>query len=144
MGMVGDGGRMWMVAMAAAFMVVGCKAADRPEAAAVTVTPPRVISTSPANGAQGVDVATTQIEVRFDQPMDVRGFSVTDLETATPLPMAGRPQFSADGRSFVLPVRLAAGQRYGYSINNQRYRNFRSAGGIPVEPYAVTFSTAAR
>lgn len=116
-------------------LTAACEAGEPGDAA------PRTISVTPANGAKDISPGKAFIRINFDQVMDGRGFSITDVEDATPLPIATKPRFTNNNRSVILEVRLKPGQRYGYSVNNGRFRNFKSKAGVPSTPYKVIFST---
>ncbi len=106
----------------------------------VPANAPAIVSTSPANGATGVDPDLAEITVTFDQDMD-KGFSWT----------GGGPQFppSADGarphwqdkRTCVMPVKLESGHHYRVGINAPSFHNFRSAGGVPADISSISFTT---
>lgn len=101
---------------------------------------PRIVATSPANGATGVDPGLTEITVTFDQDM-AEGFSWTGGGPQYPKTPQGQRPHWRDRRTCVLPVELEAGHDYRVGINSPSYHNFRSSAGQPVEPSAINFST---
>ena len=117
-------------------LFIGCVTAGAEE-------PPRVVRTVPENGAQSVDVVTTELRVTFDQPMDTkRGYSFVILGSKFVLPeVAGKPQWISD-TTIVLPVKLKPGREYGLGINSERHQNFRGTNGLPAVPYPLSFKTA--
>ena len=117
-------------------LFIGCVTAGAEE-------PPRVVRTVPENGAQSVDVATTELRVTFDQPMDTkRGYSFVILGSKFVLPeVAGKPQWISD-TTIVLPVKLKPGREYSLGINSERHQNFRGTNGLPAVPYPLSFRTA--
>ncbi|MCY3684527.1 MAG: S41 family peptidase [Gemmatimonadetes bacterium] len=117
-------------------LFIGCVTAGAEE-------PPRVVRTVPENGAQSVDVATMELRVTFDQPMDTkRGYSFVILGSKFVLPeVAGKPQWISD-TTIVLPVKLKPNREYGLGINSERHQNFRGTNGLPAVPYPLSFRTA--
>ena len=55
----------------------------------------------------------------------------------------GKPKW-IDKRTCVLPVKLKPGKTYWLGINSKSFKNFKSAGGIPVEPTSYTFTTTGK
>lgn len=113
-------------------------AAPGPEAAAASQETPRLLSSAPANGAKEVDPALDRIVLTFDRDM-AGGFSWTGGPPLFP-ETTGKPQW-LDKRNCMLPVKLETGRLYRLGINSKSHRNFRSAGGIPVAPQVLAFST---
>ncbi|MCA9939086.1 MAG: Ig-like domain-containing protein [Anaerolineales bacterium] len=109
---------------------------------APTPSAPRVVSTTPGNGATEVPANLTQIVVTFSEDVRQDSWSfVTVSEVETP-EIVGDPLFT-DGRTCVLPVRLVAGRTYALGINSEVHQGFVSAAnGNVVVPYTLTFSTA--
>jgi hypothetical protein len=103
--------------------------------------PPRIVSTSPAVGAQNVDPGLAEITVTFDQDMD-GGMSWTGGGPDYPPSPQGARAAWRDQRTCVLPVTLQPGHSYRVGINSQSYRNFRSAAGVSATPSAITFATS--
>ena len=102
--------------------------------------PPRVIEATPDNGAIGVDPATTEIRIVFDQPMHPGGRSIVGGGETFP-EFTGQPRWDSP-TTMVIRVRLKSGHRYWLSINNERFRNFTNAAGEPAVPYPISFQTA--
>ena len=113
-------------------LFVGCLTVDAQER-------PRVLQTSPENGAMSVDPATNELRVTFDQPM-ASGYSFVGGGPTFPED-TGRPQWISN-TTIVLPVRLKPGHAYWLSINSDRYQNFRGINGLPAVPYPISFRTA--
>ncbi len=107
----------------------------------VLLDPPRVVTMTPANGATGVDPATSELRVTFNVPMG-GGFSWTGAGEHYPeIAPGGRPQWSADGKSCRLPVKLKPNWDYRLGLNSPSHQNFNSAAGLPLEPVVWTFRT---
>jgi hypothetical protein len=113
-----------------------------PTAAPVTARP-RVVSTTPANGATDVDPALAEIKVVFRQPMKTGSWSIVKLEAGQPPEMTGNPYF-LDAQTCVVPVRLDPGVEYRIGINSPTHQGFVSARDetLRAEPYVLSFSTA--
>ncbi len=102
---------------------------------------PHVVRMTPPNGAVDVDPALAQITIEFDRPMKPGGRAIVGRPTDTP-PTAGTPHFADGDQVFLLPVRLIPGKTYKFSLNSINFSGFVSADGLPLDPVAVTFSTA--
>lgn len=104
------------------------------------VAAPRVVTTEPALGAMGVNPELKEMKVTFDMPMG-EGRSFTGAIPGDP---DGRPVWSEDRRTITLPLKLEPGREYRFGLNGSRpFSNFQSEWGVPLEPVAVEFSTAA-
>jgi hypothetical protein len=104
------------------------------------VVAPKVIRTSPTNGATDVDPAITEITVTFDQDMG-KGFSWTGGGPEYPASPEGQNVEWRGKRTCVLPVKLEPGHHYRVGINSRSYRNFCSVSGQSVEPTSISFTT---
>ena len=113
-------------------LFVGCVTVDAQER-------PRVVRTSPENGAMSVDPATNELRVTFDQPM-ATGVSFVGGGPTAP-EVVGRPQWLSN-TTIVLPIRLKPDHAYWLSINSDRYQNFRGINRLPAVPYPISFRTA--
>ena len=122
-------GRMLGVSLLAVALVFSVEAA----------APPRVVKASPDNGATGVDPATPEIRIVFNQPMSTGGFSFVGSGETYPK-TRGKATWLND-RTCVLPVALEPEHEYWLSINSDRFTNFRSAGGEAAVPYPIAFKT---
>jgi len=111
-----------------------------PSSAQAAEGPPRIVSTSPADGATDVDPALAEITVTFDQDME-GGMSWTGGGPEFPTSPEGAKAQWRTKRTCVLPVKLQAGHYYRVGINSPSYRNFRSLGDVPAVPSAIAFTT---
>jgi RNA polymerase sigma-70 factor (ECF subfamily) len=103
---------------------------------------PRIVSMAPANGAADVSPNLKELRVTFDVPMG-GGFSWCGGGEHFPnCPEGKRPAWSADHKTCTFPVALKPGWDYALSLNAPSFKNFSSAGGVPLEPVAYTFKTA--
>jgi hypothetical protein len=123
-----------------ATLLHGCTGPSQASEAAES--PPSVVATSPANGAENIDAATTEVSVTFNQPMQAGWSFVVSRHGETPA--LGTPRLSADRRTIVAPVKLEPGKAYAVWLNSPSHRNFMSAKGRPATPYHYEFKTASR
>jgi hypothetical protein len=114
------------------------KAAREPVPAA-----PRAVSVSPADGATDVDPGLKEIRVVFDRPMQDQSWSLVGGPPDLP-EVTGRPKYDAARTTWTVPIRLQPGTAYRFMLNSDRFRAFRSADGVPLEPVTVRFKTAPR
>lgn len=101
---------------------------------------PRVVATAPAQGATIAPGAFT-LSVTYDRPMAAQSWSFVRTGRAAYPVCAGRPEQSADGRTFTLRCTAAAGTAYEVAFNSGRFRNFRSVAGVPAQPALLRFKT---
>ena len=102
---------------------------------------PRIVATVPVAGATDVDPATAEITVTFDRDM-AKGFSWTGGGANYPaMREGGKPHWSEDRRTCVLPVRLEPNRQYRLGLNSPSHKNFQSAAGVPLDPVVYTFAT---
>ncbi len=107
-----------------------------------SMTPPKVVSTLPQNGATDVDPSLSKISVTFDKQMMDKSWSWS-YESKESFPqMTGAPSYADKGRTCVLPVKLKPGMKYVIWINTARFKNFKDKNGNPAEPYKLTFVTS--
>ncbi len=101
--------------------------------------PPKVVKAEPDNGEKNVDPELEVIRIEFDQDMSAGGFSICGGQG---LEVTGKPRW-ASKRVFELPVKLAPGQTYEFSVNCPSAKNFQSAAGESAKVYPIKFKTAA-
>ena len=118
--------------------------AETSDAAPVAVSesgPPKVVKTVPENGATDVDPDLKFIRVTFNQNM-TRGENYSWVGGGPSFPKTrGKPRW-VNARTCVLAVQLEPGHDYWLSINSDKFKAFRSVGGVPAEPYPLSFRTA--
>jgi DNA-binding CsgD family transcriptional regulator len=100
---------------------------------------PRVIATSPAQGAS-VPAGTVTIRVTFDQPMRGTGYSFVNAEGGMQPNCNPAARVLADRRSFEVDCATAPGH-YAIGFNSARFRNFVGQNGVPAVPAVLRFST---
>ena len=100
---------------------------------------PVVVEMSPANGASAVNPQTAELRVTFSVPMG-GGFSWTGGGSDFPQ-VSGKPKWTEDGCTCVLPVSLQPDHQYRLGLNSVSHKNFQSAGGVALDPVVYTFET---
>jgi hypothetical protein len=104
--------------------------------------PPKVISTSPKNGAKDVDPDTDEIWVEFDKTMMDESWSWA-YENEDEFPeMTGDPSYTENYTKNTLPVKLEPDKEYVVWINTEKLKNFKDEDGTPAEPFEFKFKTA--
>lgn len=107
----------------------------------VNTAPPVVVKTVPEAGADDVDAALKEIRVTFSKPMRADSFSVIVASKDTFPKLAGKAAFTADKRTFVVPVKLAPGKTYAMWFNRDKQANFKDADDRSALPYLLVFQT---
>jgi hypothetical protein len=101
---------------------------------------PRVKRTIPANNSKDIDAGVVELRIEFDRPMDPRAAGLFGSKSEMPV-LTGAGRFSADGKTFVQPIQLAAGKTYRLALNSVWSPGFTSADGWPLDPVSWTFTT---
>jgi RNA polymerase sigma-70 factor (ECF subfamily) len=105
---------------------------------------PKVVSATPAMGAQAVSPDLKELRVTFDVPMG-GGCSWTGGGPEFPtIPEGKKPFWTEDHKTCVLPVELKPSSQYRLGLNSQSFKNFKSAEGVPLMPVVYTFKTSAQ
>lgn len=96
------------------------------------VLPPRVIATTPGEGA-AIAPGPFVLSVTFDRPMTPASYSFVQVSRDTFPECTGQPRQSADERTFALSCTAVAGRSYEVWFNRGHFRNFRdgTAHGVP-------------
>jgi len=90
---------------------------------------PWVVKTNPPVAGTDVDPNLSEITITFDRDMGGGASPTGDQRSFfPPIPEDARGQWR-DRRTWVLPVKLSAGQYYRVGINSKRFRNFKSSTG---------------
>jgi hypothetical protein len=108
--------------------------------AALETQRPKVVSMTPANGAEGVDPGLGSIRVVFDRPMRDRSWSLVGGGPHCP-ETTGKASYDSARTIWTVPVKLKPEWDYEFMLNSESYDAFRSAEGVPLEPVQVTFKT---
>ncbi|MFC1745487.1 cytochrome c oxidase assembly factor Coa1 family protein [Candidatus Riflebacteria bacterium] len=105
------------------------------------ITPPKVISTSPENGATNINPSTKEISVFFNEPMMDKSWSWSTKDPGKFPKVTGQPYYSDHFFKANLPVRLVANKRYEIWVNTYKHKNFKDRNGNPAIPYKFSFKT---
>ncbi len=100
-------------------------------------TPPRIIRTTLEFGDCNVDTNLTQIQIEFDQDMKP-GYSI--INSPNMLPIDGKPVWTTP-RIFTINVHLKPGRFYQAYMNSDKYHNFTSVDGVPMNSTCFMFHT---
>ncbi len=121
------------------FTTSGTPDTSKPETAA-----PKIVSATPALGAQDVSPDLKELRVTFNVPMG-GGFSWTGGGPEFPKIQEGKkPFWTEDRKTCVLPVELKPDSQYRLGLNSMSFKNFRSADGVPLAPVVYTFKTSSK
>ena len=102
---------------------------------------PKPVKFEPANGADSVDPATTQISITFDIPMGA-GMSWVGSGAEFPTLVEGKKgTWSTDKLTCTLPVTLEPIHNYTIGVNSLDHNNFQSESGVQVAPVVYNFKT---
>jgi len=103
---------------------------------------PLIVSTEPANGAEGVDPATKQLILHFDRAM-TNGYALAppDSEVKGEQPETSNYEWNEDHTVLTMDIQLEPDAAYAFSLNTKDYVGFKSKDGIPLKPYLITFRT---
>ncbi|MCE5229169.1 DUF4932 domain-containing protein [bacterium] len=104
-------------------------------------TKPMVVELIPADGANNVDPAMTELRVTFDRPMGPGVSWVGGGPSFPEIPAGAKPGWSADRKTCALPVKLKPGTDYVLNLNSFLFKNFQDSKGVPLEPVEWKFRT---
>ncbi len=103
--------------------------------------PPVVVKTAPEAGAAEVDPQLTEIKVTFSKDMQDGAWSWATLSQESFPHVDGKPEYLADKRTCVLPVKLEPGKTYAIWVNSEKFGHFKDADGRSAVPYLLVFKT---
>lgn len=101
---------------------------------------PRVQSTTPALDAH-VDPAVTELVFRFDRPMGPGYATMLGPGGRDRYPETPSAGFDSTRTVFTMHVKLKPDWQYEFSLNAPNSYGFKSAEGVPLNPYLVRFTT---
>ena len=104
--------------------------------------PPVVVKTMPSAGDTNVEPSLAEIQVTFSKTMQDGTWSWSTWGEENFPKTTERPHYVNDGRTCVLPVKLAPGKFYAIWLNSEKFHNFKDADGRAAVPYLLTFSTS--
>jgi hypothetical protein len=99
---------------------------------------PKIVSITPANGAQDVDPGLTQIVVKFDRPMRNRSWEINKSNPAL-WPKLDRVGYDDGVTVFTMAVKLEPAHDYEFTLNDSAGGSFQSAEGVPLPMVRVKF-----
>jgi RNA polymerase sigma-70 factor (ECF subfamily) len=103
---------------------------------------PSIVRLNPLNGAKDVSPDLKELRVTFNVPM-ADSFSWTGGGPEFPaIPKGKKPFWTEDHKTAVLPVELKPNTQYRLGLNSQSFKNFQSAGGVPLTPVGYSFKTS--
>jgi RNA polymerase sigma-70 factor (ECF subfamily) len=102
---------------------------------------PVIVGMNPPNGAADVNSNTTELRVTFNIPMSGGCSWVGGGPNFPEIPQGQKAYWLPDKTTCVLPVRLKPNWEYRLGLNSQTFTNFRSEGGVPLDPVLYTFKT---
>jgi hypothetical protein len=105
------------------------------------ISKPRIVGLTPRNGDKEVDPGLKELRVTFNVPMS-GGCSWTGGGPQFPtIPNGKKPYWTEDKMTCILPVELQPNWEYHLGLNSPSFKNFKSTGGVPLDPVAYTFKT---
>ncbi|MFO0782805.1 MAG: DUF4932 domain-containing protein [Phycisphaerales bacterium] len=104
---------------------------------------PRLVSSQPAAGAQGVKPGDTQLRLEFDRAMRTDSFSITGSKDDVPANIK-LVRTENDGKVWIFSCTMAPGRTYTIGLNSPKFQGFKASNGTPLEPVRIRFSTAAQ
>lgn len=103
---------------------------------------PRLVGSSPQDGATGVPAGEQTLTLEFSEPLARDRMSVTTSAAGAAPTFVGKPEFSEDGRTFRIKMQLHPGTLYAVGANSPTFKNFQTPAGVPVTPALIRFRTA--
>jgi hypothetical protein len=129
----------WPVLFVLSLYATGAARAVEPDL--LQAAPPVVVATVPPPGAADVAAQTGEIRVTFSKPMQDGSWSWVKASDDSFPKLAGKPYFTADKRTCVLPVALDPGKAYAIWLNHAPHQNFQDAAGHKALDYLLVFAT---
>lgn len=106
--------------------------------------PPRVVSSTPEQGATDVDARLREITVNFDRPIAPGEHSWVTYPDSGLYPgyQGGEVTLSEDRMTSTIRVRLSPATVYALGVNDLRYAGYKDIYGRCVVPFGLCFKTA--
>jgi hypothetical protein len=101
---------------------------------------PKVVSSTPRNGEDGVSPDLVELRIVFSASMDRYGMTVAAKE-GFDFPASGQEPNFVDDRTVVIPVSLLPQRTYAVRLNTETEKGFRDAQGRELAPFVLTFKT---
>jgi hypothetical protein len=108
-------------------------------------TPPHVVKTMPANGAEAIDSSRLKsLAISFDAAMNTKKHGLHLFEDKQPVDISRAAfQYSPDGKTFTLAYDFKPSKIYMLELNNLHDIGFSRTTRVPLWPVQFTFSTGA-
>jgi hypothetical protein len=105
---------------------------------------PRVVKSTPADGAKEVPVDVGKIVIVFDRNMKMNSWSLLEVQDHPFPPMVPEEDPWSDPVTFVLPIKtLQPNTTYALQLNSEKKKGFLSAEDqVPLPVTVLTFTTA--
>jgi hypothetical protein len=101
---------------------------------------PRVVSTTPLDGATDVRPGLTEIRVKFDRLMNISSWALVGGGEKFPK-LAGPGRYDLSRTIWTVPVKLKPDWNYEFMLNSSRHQGFQALDGTPLAPVRVRFRT---
>lgn len=103
---------------------------------------PKLVSSTPLNGAVDVDPALSVLVLTFDRPMRDQSWSIVGRPEDQPK-ITGKLRYDGSRKQLTVPVQLEPGKTYRFALNSERFQGFVSADGVPLAPLEFRFTVRA-
>lgn len=103
---------------------------------------PKLVSSTPVNGAVDVDPALSALVFTFDRPMRDQSWSIVGKPEDQPK-ITGKLRYDRSRKKLTVPVQLEPGKTYQFALNSERFQGFASADGVPLAPLEFRFTVRA-
>jgi DNA-binding CsgD family transcriptional regulator len=100
-----------------------------------------VVATSPAQGSV-IKPGRFLLSVTYDRPLAAQSYSFVQVSPQSYPHCEGSAVLSRDRRTYTLRCTASPGRSYEVWFNRPPYMNFRSADGVPAEPFRLRFKAA--
>ncbi len=91
-------------------------------------------------GRQGYRSGFVSDPVVFDRPMQDGSWSFVVDRRELP-EVVGKPAYDASRTIWTIDIRLQPERTFRFMLNSERYKGFRSADNVPLDPVTVRFQT---
>jgi len=116
-------------------------AANNDSQVTLAAAPPVIVKTIPQSGVDDVDSTLTEIRVTYSKDMADGSWSWSTWGQNTFPQTTGKPHYTDDKRTCVLPVQLQPDKTYAVWLNSENFGNFKDSTGKSAVPYLLIFKT---
>ena len=103
---------------------------------------PKLVGSTPSNGAVDVDASLSELVFTFDRPMRDQSWSIVGRPDDQPK-ITGKLRYDSSRKQLTVPVQLEPGKTYRFALNSGRFQGFVSADGVPLAPLEMSFTVKA-